>query len=239
MKLLLCSIWHRRLYLAAVILVTPLSEKIRMKFQGKVFNWNDDKGYGFVEPNGGGERAFVHIKEFKLRSRRPVNGEVIIYKRVQENSNRFKATHITFARDVRASNSRGKTKVSSKFATTFTVFFCLGLLASFALGKLPLIVILFYFVMSLFTFIAYAIDKSAAKNGRWRTKESTLHFFSIIGGWLGGYVAQSKLRHKSSKVAFKRAYWMTVFINVFGLAWLHTEKGMYFLDLSVAALSNG
>jgi hypothetical protein len=32
-----------------------------MRFQGKVFNWNDDKGFGFFEPNGGGERAFVHM----------------------------------------------------------------------------------------------------------------------------------------------------------------------------------
>lgn len=31
-----------------------------MKLQGQVVNWNDDKGFGFVEPNGGGDRAFVH-----------------------------------------------------------------------------------------------------------------------------------------------------------------------------------
>ena len=32
-----------------------------MKLQGKIVNWNDKKGFGFVEPNGGGERAFMFI----------------------------------------------------------------------------------------------------------------------------------------------------------------------------------
>jgi len=70
-----------------------------MKFQGKVLNWNDDKGFGFVEPNGGGERAFVHIKAFKPRTRRPDNGEVIIYELVHENNNRYKAENIKFSSD--------------------------------------------------------------------------------------------------------------------------------------------
>ncbi|NQZ08944.1 MAG: cold shock domain-containing protein, partial [Algicola sp.] len=48
-----------------------------MKQQGKVLNWNDDKGFGFVEPSGSGERAFVHIKAFKRQTQRPVNGEII------------------------------------------------------------------------------------------------------------------------------------------------------------------
>jgi cold shock CspA family protein len=60
-----------------------------MRFQGKVLNWNDDKGFGFVEPNGGGERAFVHIRAFTTRSRRPVNCEIIIYELVRENNNRY------------------------------------------------------------------------------------------------------------------------------------------------------
>ena len=49
-----------------------------MKLQGKILNWNDDKGFGFVEPNGGGQRAFVHIKAFKNNARRPVNGDIIV-----------------------------------------------------------------------------------------------------------------------------------------------------------------
>ncbi|MGD9578618.1 MAG: DUF1294 domain-containing protein, partial [Syntrophorhabdus sp.] len=34
------------------------------------------------------------------------------------------------------------------------------------------------------------MDKSAARNERWRTQESRLHLFALIGGWPGALVAQ-------------------------------------------------
>ncbi|WP_444915794.1 DUF1294 domain-containing protein [Microbulbifer sp. TRSA007] len=210
-----------------------------MQLQGKVVNWNDDKGFGFVEPNGGGDRAFVHIKAFKPRSRRPINGEVIIYELVRENSNRFKATNIKFARDTESSSNRSKANGGGNFGVPFIIVFCIGLSTSIVVGKLPLIVAGLYVAMSLITFIAYAIDKSAAQNGRWRTKESTLHLFSTFGGWPGAYFAQNKLRHKSSKKEFKSVYWVTVFLNLGGLIWLHTEKGTKFLNNTVVPLLNG
>ena len=210
-----------------------------MKFQGKVLNWNDDKGFGFVEPNGVGERAFVHIKAFKPRTRRPVNGEVIIYELVHENNNRYKAENIKFASDAKISNKRSKAKSGSAFGSVFTILFCIGLLVSVFSGKLPLIVVGLYILMSLIAFIAYAIDKSAAQNGRWRIQESTLHMFSLIGGWPGAFFAQTKLRHKSRKEEFKDVYWITVLLNLSGLFWLHTEDGINFLNNIVIPLLNG
>jgi hypothetical protein len=32
-----------------------------MRYQGRIENWNDDRGFGFVTPNGGGNRAFVQV----------------------------------------------------------------------------------------------------------------------------------------------------------------------------------
>jgi uncharacterized membrane protein YsdA (DUF1294 family)/cold shock CspA family protein len=204
-----------------------------MRFQGKVLNWNDDKGFGFVEPNGGGERAFVHISAFKPRSRRPVNGEIIIYELVRENNKRYKAENIKFARDARKSNDRRKSKSDSTFGSAFTIVFCMGLLASVLSGKLPAIVAGLYIVMSLITYITYAIDKSAAQKGSWRTPENTLHMFSLIGGWPGAFFAQTKLRHKSSKKEFRSVYWVTVVLNLCFLIWLHSEKGTELLNLVV------
>src|SRR3546814_13090 len=54
------------------------ARKVRtMRLAGRISDWNDDKGYGFVTPNGGGDRAFVHIKAFQSGSRRPVD-EIMI-----------------------------------------------------------------------------------------------------------------------------------------------------------------
>lgn len=201
-----------------------------MKLQGKVLNWDDDKGYGFAEPNGGGERVFVHIKDFKPRTRRPIDGDSIIFELVREKNNRYKAANVKFTCDDKGLNKRKHTSSSNAFGQSFILIFYVVLLVSIYSGKLPLIFAGLYVLLSLVTFIAYAIDKSAAQNGRWRTQESTLHILSLIGGWPGAFFAQNKLRHKSSKKEFKRIYNATVLLNLGTLIWFHTEKGAAVLN---------
>lgn len=223
-----------------------------MRFQGKVFNWNDDKGFGFVEPNGGGERAFVHIKAFTPRSRRPVDGEVITYELVRENNNRCKAENIQFARDLKGASTRqasikrinphkaNKRRTNNNTTVNvFLVLFWVALVVSILVGALPLVIGGVYLVMSMTAFIAYALDKSAAKNGRWRTKESTLHLFAFLGGWPGALLAQNRLRHKSSKAEFKNVFWFTVVLNLGGLYWLHTADGARLLNDNVLPFVSG
>ena len=72
-----------------------------MKLQGKIFNWNDDKGFGFVGPNGGGKHAFVHIKAFNPRSQRPTNGDLIRYELILEKNNQYRAKNIAFIHDIK------------------------------------------------------------------------------------------------------------------------------------------
>jgi len=50
-----------------------------MRLAGRITDRNDDKGFGFVAPNGGGTRAFVHINASQRGSRRPVDGDMISY----------------------------------------------------------------------------------------------------------------------------------------------------------------
>ncbi len=92
-------------------------------------------------------------------------------------------------------------------------------------AKIPFLVLPLYLVASLFTFIIYAMDKSAAKSGAWRTQESTLHLLSLAGGWPGAIVAQQKLRHKSKKQSFRMVFWLTVLINIGAFIWWHTPAG--------------
>lgn len=87
-------------------------------------------------------------------------------------------------------------------------------------GKLPAIVFLGYLVASLACFTTYAMDKSAARAGRWRTSEQTLHLLALLGGWPGALIAQSLLRHKSKKIGFLLVFSATVVINCCALAWL-------------------
>ena len=63
-------------------------------------------------------------------------------------------------------------------------------------------------------------DKAAARQGRWRTPESTLHTLALVGGWPGALVAQRVFRHKTTKQPFRTIFWFTVVANCAALAWL-------------------
>lgn len=97
-------------------------------------------------------------------------------------------------------------------------------------ARIPILIFALYLSVSLITFIVYAVDKSAARKGIYRTRESTLHLMSLIGGWPGAIVAQQKLRHKSSKQSFRSVFWVTVFLNCSVFVWLLTPAGRAILQ---------
>lgn len=84
------------------------------------------------------------------------------------------------------------------------------------LWRPPLWVGALYLGASLLTFVVYAMDKAAAIANRWRTRESTMHWLALVGGWPGALLAQQLLRHKSTKPEFRSAFWGTVVMNVAG-----------------------
>ena len=71
-----------------------------------------------------------------------------------------------------------------------------------------------YPIASVISFVLYLIDKRRAGTQRRRVPERTLLLWGLIGGWPGAVVAQQILRHKTVKPSFRRAFWVTVFINV-------------------------
>ncbi len=189
-----------------------------MRYQGKITTWKDDQGFGFITPNMGGEPVFVHIKAFANRQRRPAGSEIVTYEIASDTKGRLQARNVAYVSERRAAprRSSGPSRLPLVLAALFLVFVAfIGLTARVPLGLLGL-----YAGASLVTFIAYAIDKSAAQSGRWRTQESTLHLLALIGGWPGALIAQNRLRHKSRKGSFLLVFWVTVLLNCGGLIWL-------------------
>ncbi|MBF8176074.1 DUF1294 domain-containing protein [Herminiimonas contaminans] len=92
-------------------------------------------------------------------------------------------------------------------------------------SKILLQVLGSYFTLSLLSFAAYAIDKSAARKGTWRISENNLHVLDFLGGWPGGFIAQRLLRHKTSKPSFQRIYWVTVVLHCALVGWLLSPYG--------------
>ena len=97
----------------------------------------------------------------------------------------------------------------------------LGLLAAGAWWqRLPTWLLPVLVVLNLATYLAYAGDKRAAQRGHWRTPEQTLNLLAQLGGWPAAWWAQQWLRHKSRKLEFRLAYWVTVVLNCAALALL-------------------
>lgn len=105
------------------------------------------------------------------------------------------------------------------FQAIYAVSFSALAVALVVVGKLPVALLYLYLAASGFAFIAYARDKSAAKHGRWRIRESTLHFFALAGGWPGAFLAQRLLRHKSRKMSFQILFWAIVALNSAAFGW--------------------
>jgi len=211
---------------------TALSAR-RMRYQGKISNWKDDQGFGFVIPNGGGEKAFVHISAFSTRSQRPTTGDLITYETAIDNKRRIRAHKVRFVGErVTTPDSSRTGTLSGAFATSF---FCFLLLAGFA-GRLPFSVAGLYLATSIVAFLAYALDKSAARTNQWRIKESTLHLLALIGGWPGALIAQKTLRHKSRKRESQTVFRITVILNCGALGWLFTESGTAFVERLIGSI---
>jgi uncharacterized membrane protein YsdA (DUF1294 family)/cold shock CspA family protein len=193
-----------------------------MRYQGKITSWKDDQGFGFITPNGGGNQVFVHIKSFSNRRRRPIGNDIVTYNLGTNAKGRSQAERVEFITQHAASP---RSPGHSNFTLVLAAAFLIAIAGAFAAGKLPLAVLAFYLIASVIAFLAYALDKSAAKNDRWRTRESTLHFFALAGGWPGALAAQRLLRHKSRKQSFQIVFWTTVVLNCGALGWLFLSSG--------------
>jgi uncharacterized membrane protein YsdA (DUF1294 family) len=73
------------------------------------------------------------------------------------------------------------------------------------------------------TFALYAYDKAIAGRHRLRVPERVLHLLALCGGTVAALLAQRLLRHKVSKYAFQRTFWLLTLGQlavVAGGAWL-------------------
>lgn len=200
-----------------------------MRLHGRIGEWRDEQGYGFIVPDDGGERIFVHVKAFRRGSRRPALGDEVDCVVTRDARGRLSAERAEHRASGRALRQRamGARWLRLLIAAGFLVV--VAILASIA--KIPWLLFLAYAILSLITFGCYASDKSAAQRGAWRIPESTLQLLALLGGWPGALAAQQLLRHKTRKLAFQLLFWLAVAANLAALGWL--------LSTDVARLLSG
>lgn len=199
--------------------------------QGKLVDWKDERGFGFIKPGSGGKDVFLHISAFKTSSRRPQVGDLISYQLTSDKNGRIRAYQAVIdnlKNNSTTTNNQNRsqfkpTKTNSKLGLEVLFLSVIPLWGAFdfALKMHNPIPLCLYPAMSYVTFLLYADDKSRAQCKQWRTPEKTLHFCELTGGWIGAFIAQRKLRHKNKKESYQIVFWLIVIIHLgFWVNWL-------------------
>lgn len=59
--------------------------------KGQLTSWKDDRGFGFIKPEGGGKGVFLHISALPRDCRRPQVGDTILYEKVTQPDGKVRA----------------------------------------------------------------------------------------------------------------------------------------------------
>lgn len=178
--------------------------------KGKLVKWFDEKGYGFIRPNSGGDDVFLHIRNVISHTKRaPRPGDTIIFDVETDEQGRKRA----ITASLKGLTLSGFTVFAILAALVFIAY--IGLVFGRILPLHPVAAV--YAGMSIVTIWAYSRDKRAAQLGRWRTKEIQLHALELFGGWPGAFLAQRFYRHKNRKPSYQIAFWSIVLVH--GVLW--------------------
>lgn len=196
-----------------------------MRISGDLVQWNDERGFGFVRDNDG-KRYFVHISSIRRAETRPQAGGRVTFDPAIGDDGRPVAKAVVLlgvapvARTAPARPSRrhwAPPLPGTIIRLVVAAAIVLAALATTQLRLVPTWVPIAYLVLGIVSMGLYWYDKDAAENGRWRTRENSLHFADLVGGVAGGLVAQALLRHKVRKSGFAATTWLIALLHLGGL----------------------
>src|SRR6478672_3270559 len=154
----------------------------RTATNGRISEWNEAKGYGWVD--AGGKRLFAHIKEFDRGQRRPVAGDEVSFTPGTDGQGRSRATAL------RLTKQAGRIGIGAWLL--FVVLLVLPLLAGLFLPVPGWVLPVLMVSVSVAAWFSYRSDKHRAEAGGWRVSEASLHLLELLGGWPGAFLAQRK-----------------------------------------------
>lgn len=198
-----------------------------MRDQGRLIEWFDDKGYGFIQPNDPDkDRVFLHIKDFARPGPRPIVGCALDYQVILDERGRYRAQQVVY---LKASQVKPRADVVSKprqrpaakrpAMQILCVAYILVLAVLTLTGLLHGLLLLLISLMNALSYWLYAQDKEAGQLGHRRIPEQSLHLVSALGGWPAAWLAQEKMRHKTQKQPFRKIYFCTIGLNILLILW--------------------
>ena len=82
--------------------------------RGKVVSWNDDRGFGFIQPEDRSEQVFFHISSVKKAARRPQTGDSVEFDSTRDASGRLKARAVLLEGVTVQGSRRAPSRADSK-----------------------------------------------------------------------------------------------------------------------------
>ncbi|ATC65387.1 hypothetical protein CMV30_16345 [Nibricoccus aquaticus] len=174
---------------------------------GRIIEWDKKKGFGFL--HDGTHRIFIHHRDFAAHRKVPEPGDTVTFIVGQDVTGR------TCAQQALITSTTSRLKKKQWFALLLLLVAPALALHRLSLRFDALLLIITAVVLSAATYVIYWWDKNQARSGGWRTAESKLHLFELIGGWPGAFIAQRRLQHKCSKLSFLVVFWFIVIAHQF------------------------
>lgn len=191
-------------------------------FRGELIKWNDERGFGFIRPDAdANDQIFLHIKEVRAATRRPIEGDIITFSLRRESGGKMRAIDARIQGATRAPRD-----APPSLPIAVAAIICLGASTYLAIRTGFLFILFLYPLMSVISMIAYLGDKDSAEQDKWRISEATLLKFDLLGGWPGGAVAQYVLRHKVMKGSYQSHFRGIVLLH--SIVWVVLVVGSLF-----------
>lgn len=191
-----------------------------MRDQGRLVEWFDDKGYGFIQPHDQTkQKVFLHIKSFSKKGPRPIIGCALDYTITVDQQGRFCAQDVVYIRKIQKKVAVENQQPVSKMVY-FIVIYAVCILVLSTMHQLPALYIPILILVNAVTYYFYKKDKTAAQQNGWRVEEKNLHLLAFLGGWPMAWYAQQHLRHKTKKDTFQKMYIVSIVLNIVLVAFL-------------------
>lgn len=154
-----------------------------MHFQGRVTDWSQERGYGFIEPHGVTQRVYLHINAFSSLSRSPQDGDIVVYQADIDTIHRPEAREAWLLDDWK------QRKAVQRSSVLPPALLCSGWFVLLWLGiqydRLPVLLPMLYLLASLLTLFSLPGKESAALDPQWNKLQKWLPALTLLGGWPG------------------------------------------------------
>ncbi|MFC3914342.1 cold-shock protein [Pseudaeromonas sharmana] len=179
-----------------------------MHFQGRITDWSQERGYGFIEPHGATQRVYLNVNAFASLSRLPQDGDIVVYQADIDQIHRPEAREAWLLDDWK--QRREVRRPSVLPVTLGCISWFVLLLLGIQYDRLPALLPILYLLASLLALFAQPGKESTALSPHLTKLQKLLPALTLLGGWPGLMFA----RHRQALGERQRLAWLGWLVSI-------------------------